>query len=105
LDECHFDEAAEVFRRFLKSREDASGFFEPSYQALDNVASAVCFPIEFDGSCIAVFILFGRNDRADVPLQQILIDPIGAVPFVATQRHRPSDRFAVTVMQTRVGTF
>lgn len=80
--ECHFDEASEVFSCLFKASEDAASFFQPSDQALDDVAAAVCLSIEFDRPRIALLIHFGRNDGLDASLQQVFVDPIGTVSFV-----------------------
>ena len=96
MNECHFNEAAEVQRGFFKSCEDAAGFFEPADQPLDDVAPSIRFAIEFDGTFAAVFVVLGGNDRLDARRQEIVVDPIGAISLVASRvarakrRDRPS---------------
>jgi hypothetical protein len=105
LDEGHFDKPPEVLGGFFKPRKDASGLFQPSDQPLHYVPPAICSAIEFHGAGPAVFVLLGGNDGSDLSIQQVFVNPIRAIPFVATQRYRPSYRFAFTVMQTCVGAF
>jgi hypothetical protein len=105
LNECHFDEAAEVLCGFLETREDATGFFQPSDQALNDVPSSVGLAVEFHRTLVAVFVFLRGNDRPDVQVQQIGVDPISPVSFIATQGHRPGKRIACAVVQARVGAF
>lgn len=105
MDECHFDEASEVFGRLFETSKDAASFFQPSNQALHDVAPAVCFAIELHRTRSAVLVLLGWNDGLDVSFQQILVNPVGTVPFVTAQRYGPRNRFARAITEARVGAF
>jgi hypothetical protein len=105
LNERHFNEAAEVQRGFLKPCKDASGFFQPPNETLDDVALPVCSAVEFHRTLVAVFIFLGRNHRLDAQSEQVLVNPIGTVSFVATKPHGPSHGLAVTVAQLGVRSF
>ena len=49
--------------------------------------------------------LFARNDGLDTQLQEIFINPVSPIPFVAAQRVRPSDGNGLAVLQTSIGSF
>lgn len=105
FDECHFKETAEVQGGFFESCKDASRLFEPTDQALDDVALPICFAVELYGTLAAVFIILGGDDRFDSQSEHIFVDPIGAVSLVAAELHGPSDAIAFTVEQLCVGGF
>lgn len=105
MDERHFDEAAEVLRRFLEAREDASRFFQPANQALDDVAPPVRPAVEFHRPDSVGVRLLGRNHRTDAQMQQVFVDPVRTIPFVAAQGHRPRQRLACPVEQAGIGAF
>jgi hypothetical protein len=97
VDEGHFEHAGEVLGGFLKPREDASAFFQPADQSLNNVPLAICVAVERDRSGISVFVLLRGNHGLDFQFQQTLVDPVGSVPFVSGQSNRPGNRFAFAV--------
>ena len=97
MDESHFEHTGEVLGGFLKSREDASAFFQPTDQSLDDVPLAICFPVEHDGPGIPVFIFFAGNHRRDFQFQQAVVDPIGSVRFVSRQGNRPRNRLPLAI--------
>ena len=105
MNECHFDEGSEVFGCLFKASKDAASFFQPSNQALHDVAPAVCFAIEFHRTRISALVLLGWNDGLDVSFQKIFVNPIGAVSFVTAQRNGPRHRFTRAITEARVGTF
>ena len=51
----------------------------------------VQFPIKLHESFRAIFVFFGGNDRLHVQLQQVFVDPIRTIPFVAAQGDGPSE--------------
>ena len=104
MNERHPDHAREVFGGLLEPREDSSAFLEPANQTFDDMAIAIGFTIKLDATRSAVFVGFGRYHRLDAKCQQVGIDPIRAVSFVAGQRHRPSDRFTLTIHHVGIGT-
>jgi hypothetical protein len=103
LDERHFNEATEVFRRFVKASEDTAGFFKPSNETLDDVPPPVDCAIKFDRTIATVFIVFRRNDWLDAPLQQIFVNPVGPISFIAAQSDGPREWNPLAIMQTGVG--
>jgi hypothetical protein len=62
---------------------DATGFVYPTDEAFDDVATAVCSAVEFDGPRGAAFIFPGRSDRLDAQPQQVFVDPIGPISLFA----------------------
>jgi len=66
VDEGHLDHAREILSGLFEPREDASAFFQPTDQSFDDVALAICAPIELHGTSTAVFVFLGRNHRDDV---------------------------------------
>lgn len=103
MDEGHADNAAEVLGRLLKAREDAPVLLEPADQTFHDIAIAISLFVERHRPSVAVLVLFGRDHRLDVQFQQVLVDPVGAIAFVAGQRRRPGDRLAVGIVQLLVG--
>ena len=53
---------------------------------------------------VAVFILLRGDHGLDPQVQEVFVDPIGAIPFITTQRQRPSDAFPVAIEQACVRT-
>ena len=104
MDERELEHAAEVFGRFLESGEDAPALLQPTDEALDDVALAVCFSVEFHGPRVAAFVLLRWDHRIDAEVQEVLVNPVGAIPFVSTQRQRPSDALTVAVEQMAIRT-
>ena len=97
MDESHFEHTGEVLGGFLKSREDASAFFQPADQSLDDVPLAICFPVKHDRPGVPIFVFLGGNHWRDFQFQQTIVDPIGSVRFVSRQSNRPCDRLALAV--------
>ena len=97
MDESDFEHSGEVLGGFLESREDATAFFQPADQSLDDVPSAVFLLVERDRSGIPVFVFFRGNHWGDFELHQAIVDPIGSVRFVSRQGHRPRNRLALAV--------
>ncbi len=56
MDEREVEYATKVFGGLLKSRENATTFFEPSNQAFNDVPLAIGFTIELDRACVAIFV-------------------------------------------------
>ena len=102
FDEGHFNEAGEVQGGLFESCKDAPRFLEPADEAFDDVALAIGFGVELDGAFAAVLIFFRGNDRCDSQIEQILIDPIGAVSLVAAQLHGPCHALTVAVEQLSI---
>jgi hypothetical protein len=98
VDECHFDEPAEVLGSLFKPREDAAGLFQPSNQTFHDVPPPIGFAIEFHGAGLTVFVLLGGNDGANLSIQQVSVDPIRTISFVTAQRYRPSYWLTFTVV-------
>ena len=105
FDEGHFNEAAEVQGGFFESCKDAPRFLEPADEAFDDVALAIGFGVELDGAFAAVLIFFRGNDRCDSQIEQVFIDPIGAVSLVAAELRGPSNSLAVAVEQLGIGSY
>ena len=97
MDEGHFEHAGEVLGGLLESREDASAFFQPADQSLNDVSLAICVAVEHNRPGISVFVFLGGNHRLDFQLQQTLVNPIGSVPFVSGQGNRPSNWLALAI--------
>jgi hypothetical protein len=97
VDESYFEHSGEVFGGFLESREDATAFFQPADQPLDDVSSSVFLLIERDRSGVPVFVFFRGNHWDDFEFHQAIVDPIGSVRFVSCQGHRPRNRLALAV--------
>jgi hypothetical protein len=104
VDESHFEHTGEVLGGFLKSREDASAFFQPANQSLDDVPLAICFSVKYDRPGVPVFVLLGGNHRRDFHFQQTVVDPIGSVRFVSRQCDRPRNRLALAVENLGIST-
>ena len=85
LDEGETDHPREVLGCFLEAREDSSTFLELTNKALDDVAIAVSVGIEHDRPRVTVLVGFRRDRRGDVQAQEILIDPVGAIPLATGQ--------------------
>lgn len=97
MDEGHLDHRGVVGGGFLEAGEDATRFFEPTDQSLDDVPLAVGVAVEFDQTRIAILVGLGGNDRFDAVFEQVLVDPVGTVAFVAGQLERPGDRLTALV--------
>ena len=97
LDEGHFDKAAEVLGRLVEARDDASAFLQPADQLLDDAPPPVRVAIELHGPGLGVFIFLGGNDGRDAQVQQVLVNPIRAIPFVPGQRQGPRDGLSLMV--------
>jgi hypothetical protein len=104
VDESHFEHTGEVLGGFLKSREDASAFFQPADQSLDDVPLAICLPVKHDRPGVPIFVVLGRNHRCDFQFQQTVVDPIGSVRFVSRQCHRPRNRLTLAVENLGIST-
>ena len=97
MDESHFEHTGEILGGFLKSREDASAFFQPADQSLDDVSLAICFSIERNRTDISVVTFLAGNDRRDFQFQETSVDPIGSVRFIASQSNRPGHRLPFAI--------
>ena len=104
MNESHFKHTGEVLGGFLEPREDASAFFQPADQSLDDVSLAIRFLVEHDRSGIPVFVFFGGNHGCDFQFQQTIVDPIGSVRFISRQGNRPGNRLTLTVENLSVRT-
>ena len=104
MNESDCEHSGEVLGGFLKSREDASAFFQPADQSFDDVSSAVFFPAEHDGPSVLVFVVLGGNHWGDFEFQQTIVYPIGSVRFVSSQGNRPRKRLALAVENLGVRT-
>jgi hypothetical protein len=102
MDEGQLDHGSVVGGGLLESCEDAAALFEPADEPLDDVSVAVGLPVELDGPSVAILVGLGRNHRFDAVLNQILVDPVGAVPFVSGQLKGPGNRLAVEVDHFRL---
>jgi len=92
------DHAGEVFGGFFVACEDAARFFEPADQSLDNVAPPVESGVEAR-TPLAMLGATSRNDRLNVQVLQVRVDPVGAIRAVPSQRCRPSDWSTLAVAQ------
>lgn len=104
LDEGQPDHASEVLGGLLEPAEHPAALLEPADQPLDYVAVAIGLTVERHRPVAAVLVGLARDHRRDVQVQQVLVDPIGAIALVPGQRHRPSDRSAPRVEQAGVRT-
>jgi hypothetical protein len=97
VDEGHFEHAGVILDGFLEPREDASTFFQPANQSLDDVSLAICVAIEVNRPGIPILVFLGGNNRRDLQLEQTLVDPVGTVSFVSRQGNWPCDRLSFVV--------
>ena len=104
MDESHFEHTGEVLGGFLKPREDASAFFQPADQSLNDVSLAICFTVEHDGAGVPIFVFFRGNHRRDFQFQQTIVDPISSVRFVSSQGNRPRNTLALAIENLSVRT-
>jgi hypothetical protein len=61
------------------------------------------FTIKFYGPRVAIVALLGRDDGLDAQFHDVGVDPIRAIAFVASQRHRPGHRLSLGIDDARVG--
>ena len=59
--------------------------------------------VKLDWPGVAILIALRWDHRFDIQIQQVFIDPVGAISLVARQRHRPGDRLAFFIDQVRIG--
>ena len=105
MDERHLQHTAKVLGGLLEPSEDTSAFLQPSDQALDNVSVPVRFPVEFNRPIVSIFVALRRDNRSDAEFQQVTVDPLGAVTFVACHRNWPGKRLVIVVNQLGVRAF
>ena len=105
LDERHLDHATEVLGGFLESREDSAAFFEPADESFHDVSASIRFFVKAHRACITVFVFLRGNDGRHTQLDNVFVNPISTVSFVAPQGDRPGDRLSVPITQVGVGTF
>jgi len=103
LDEGELEHAPEIFGCFLEASKDASRFLKPADQALDDAAPAISFAVERGQPVLAVVGVFAGNDWLNSQFEQIVVDPVGSISFVAGQGDRPGIRPAILIDQFRVG--
>jgi hypothetical protein len=95
--ESHCQHSAEVLCRFLEATEYPPVLFEPTDEPLDDVALAVQASIEFYTAKAAILVFLGGDHRLNAQLEQVIIDPIRAIAFVASQRDGPRHRMTLDV--------
>ena len=78
----HTDHAGEVLGRLLEAAEHAAAFLQPTDQTLHDVSLAVGILVKDHRSRVAILIGLRRNHRPNPKIQQIRVDPIGAIAFV-----------------------
>ena len=105
MDERHLDEATKVQCGLVEPRKDSSRLFQPADETLDDIPAPVRSPIKFHRTGSTVFVLLRRNHWLDAELQQVRINPVGAIPFVTAKLHRPSYRLAFAVLQLGIRSF
>lgn len=103
--EGHFQESTEVLGGLLEPGEDATIFLEPANESLDDVAVAICLAIELDRACLSIFVFLGGNYWIDSEIQQVFINPVCTVSFVACHRHGPGDWLAIAIHEAGVRAF
>jgi hypothetical protein len=103
VDEGQLDHAAEVDGRFLEPGDDASRFLQPSDEALDDATAAIRLLVERNRPLRASLVLLARDDRSDAEVEQVRIDPLRSVTFVAGKSDWPSLLPALLVEQSLVG--
>jgi hypothetical protein len=94
-DERHLNHPGIVFRGLLEARENAATFFQPTDEPFDDVTLAVGFSVPLDTANFAVFIALAGDHWLDASIQEVLVDPRGAITLVACQSQRSDDRLAV----------
>src|SRR6185437_7913930 len=104
-DEGQGEHAAEVLCGLIEAREDAAAFLQPADQPFNDVAAAICLLVELNGPSRAIFVLLGWDHRLDSQVEQVCVDPVSSISFVAAQGERPSDSLSVFVEQTFIGRY
>jgi hypothetical protein len=94
-DEGHFNHASVILRGLFKTRKDAATFFQPANESFDDVALTVCFTVPFDAAGIAILVALAGDHRLDAGVEEVLVDPRGAITLVARQHQRFGDRLIV----------
>lgn len=102
MDERHLYHADEVLRGLLESRQHASALLQPTDQPLDDVAIPICVAVEFDRRRCSVFVFLAGNHGLDAKLDEVAVNPVGSVTFVARQLCRIDDREVVLVDDVHV---
>ena len=97
MNEGHLDHAKVVLGSFLKTCEDATAFLQPTDQAFNNVTLAISFFVELYRTSITVFVVLAWYHRLDAKLQEIVINPVGPVAFVACKLGRVDDGHIVLI--------
>lgn len=85
MNESHFDHTNEVLGGLFKTCQHPAAFFQPTNQSFNDVTLAIRFAVELYGSGVTVFIVLARNHRLDAKINEVAVDPIGSVAFVASQ--------------------
>lgn len=104
MDECDLEESTEIDRGLLVPRKDTTAFLEPADQSFDDVAVSVCLAVKLNETFLAILVFFCGNDWCDFQIQQVFVDPLCPVSFVASQRHWPGNGIAVFIEQALIGT-
>lgn len=103
FDEGHLDESGNVDGGFVEACEHATGFFQPTDQAFDDVPLSIDIAIKVDWPIVAILVHLGGNHRYDPQFEQMLIDPVSSVSLVPSQLNGPSDRFGLVLPQQGFG--
>ena len=85
MNKGHLQHAGEVLGRFFEPREDAAALLEPADESFHDVSLSVCLAVEVNRTGVAVFIALGGDHRLNAPVEQVLVNPIGPISFVAGQ--------------------
>lgn len=94
-DERHPNHPGIVFRGLFEAREYAAILFQPTDEAFDDVTLAVGVAVPLDAAGFAILVALAGDHWLDAGIEEVLVDPLGAITFVASQRQRCNDRLAV----------
>ena len=104
MNESQLDHAGVIESRFFTAGPNASPFFQPADEPLDEVAVAVRFAVERHGASVAVFVGFTRNDGTDLQIVPRVFDPSGTVALVARERGGPRHGLSLAIGDRGIGT-
>ncbi len=93
--EGQLEHAQVVLRGLFEASQNPPAFLEPADKAFDDVSFTIGLSVEINVARVAVFVGFGRDHRNDLLFEQVLVDPVGAISFVAGQPNGAQHLFAI----------
>jgi len=103
LDKGESDHTGEALGGLLEPAEDAAALLQPADQPLDDVAVTIHLLVESHGPGLVIFVGFRWDHRRDIQVQQVIIDPRGAIVLLG-RRGDSSDRLTVEIEQMFIRT-